>query len=368
MGERNNPLMKKMDKWLGCPLLFGLGMFRKKSPKPDIKSINSLQIAIVKTAGIGDTIVLSAVVDEIRHQHPQAEIVFICAKNNAGMVKALHNIDCIYEFDMHKPLQSLRNISKLGHFDLALDFGPWPRINAIISYFIDADYRIGFKRKNQYRHYIYDAVVEHSDDLHEIENYRNIIRKAGFRVDGLLPDLHCNDVWGEYKNYAVFHMHGGGAISILHDWEEKNWLTLAKLVHEKYKLKILFSGGKADWDSVNKIVNILEQCNIEAYNIAGKYSLSNMIIILQNAKVMVSVDTGTMHLGAAVSVPLVAIYGPSSIKRWGPLSKNSIPLTSDRQCCPCVSLGYETNCKEAKCIQDISVEDVMRAISTLLKY
>lgn len=50
------------------------------------------------------------------------------------------------------------------------------------------------------------------------------------------------------------------------------------------------------------------------------------------------------------------------------LSPNSIPLASDRQCCLGVSLGYETNCKEPKCMQDIRVEDVMRAIYTLLKY
>ena len=366
MGERNNPLMKKLDKWIGCPLLFGLGMLHRKHHKPDIKSINSLQIAIVKTSGIGDTIILSVAIDEIRQQHPQAEIVFICAKNNAGMARAIHNVDYVYEFDMHKPWKSLRDISRLGHFDFALDFGPWPRINAIISYFVDADYRIGFKRKNQYRHYIYDAAVEHSDDVHEIENYRNIIRKAGFKIAGLLPDLCCQENFADYQDYAIFHIHAGGAIPFLREWDDANWLALAKKVHEKYKFKVLFSGGKADWDSVSKIVDELEKCNVEAYNIAGKYSLAGMAAVLQNAKLLVSVNTGTMHYGAAVGVPLVAIHGANPIKRWGPLSKNSISLASNRQCCPCVSLGFETDCKEARCMQDISVNDVMRAIATLL--
>ena len=154
----------------------------------------------------------------------------------------------------------------------------------------------------------------------------------------------------------------------MREWDDKNWIDLAKLVYKKYKVKIIFSGGKADWDSVNRIVICLEQCNVEAYNIAGEYSLADMAAVLQNAKLLVSVNTGTMHYGAAVGVPLVAIHGANPIKRWGPLSKNSISLASDRQCCPCVSLGYETNCKDPKCMQDIRVEDVMRAISTLLKY
>lgn len=91
-----------------------------------------------------------------------------------------------------------------------------------------------------------------------------------------------------------------------------------------------------------------------------------MAAVLQNAKLLVTVNTGTMHYGAAVGVPLVAIHGANPIKRWGPLSKNSISLASDRMCCPCVSLGFETNCKEAKCMQDINVDMVMKSIEKII--
>ena len=69
----------------------------------------------------------------------------------------------------------------------------------------------------------------------------------------------------------------------LREWDDANWIALAKLVYKKYKVKIIFSGGKADWDSVNRIVISLEQCNVEAYNIAGGYSLTDMEAVLQNA-------------------------------------------------------------------------------------
>ena len=128
MGERNNPLLKKLDKWVGCPLTFGLGLFHRDQPCPVLSGVQKPRIALIKTAAVGDTIVLSAMVREIRHTYPEAIITVICSKNNLAMVKILPGIDAYYSFEMKKPLASLHHIKSLGRFDLLLDFGPWPRI------------------------------------------------------------------------------------------------------------------------------------------------------------------------------------------------------------------------------------------------
>lgn len=369
MGERGNPLMKKMDKWIGSPLIFGIGALHKKKKLLLISNIASPRIAIIKTAGIGDTIILSAIIDEIKANITTSQITLICAKNNLAMVQAMQykGIDEICAFDMKAPIKSLNRVRQLGNFDYAIDFGPWPRINALIAMALHASYRVGFKRRKQYRHYAYDGVVEHSDNVHELENCRNLIRKIGISTSGLQPNLHTSNKFTDYANYAVFHMHAGGSIAYLREWDVQNWLQLAREVHEKYHFKLLFSGGSADKADIDQLVDRIRGCGIDAENIAGKYALSDMAAVLQNAQLLVSVNTGTMHLGAAVGVPLVAIHGASAIKRWGPLSDNAISLASKRKCWPCVSLGYETDCKKADCIEDIGVSDVMAAIEKLLE-
>lgn len=369
MRERGNPLMKNLDKWIGSPILFAVGMIHRRRKLFSLSDAVLPRIAIIKTSGIGDTIILSAIIDEIKANIPNSQITWICAKNNLAMVKAIQykGIDEICTFDMKSPIKSLNMVRQLGNFDYAIDFGPWPRINALIAIALYARYRVGFKRKHQYRHYAYDGVVEHSDNVHEIENYRNLIRKIGFSVNGLKPNLHSSNKFTDYANYAVFHMHAGGAIAYLREWKSQNWLQLARAVSEKYHFKLLFSGGAADKEDIDKLVGKIRDCGIEAENIAGKYSLSAMASVLQNAQLLVSVNTGTMHLGAAVGVPLVAIHGANPIKRWGPLSDNSISLASKRKCWPCVSLGYETDCQKANCIEDIGVSDVMAAIEKVLK-
>lgn len=360
--ERNNPLLKKLDKWLGCPTLYLLGKFHRQKIRPR----SYQKIALIKTAAVGDTIVLSAMVTEIKRAISKADITVICSKNNAAMVRTLPDIDKIEVFVMKEPCQSLKRIKDLGHYDLVLDFGPWPRINAIIAWKLSADFKVGFYRSDTHRHYIYDAKVEHSDKLHEIENYRNILRSAGIEPVGILPDLRTKQ-YIRNDSYVVFHLFPGGAMDLQRRWSNERWRELAGEIHKKYGTKILLSGGPADSEEAAQVCAKLTSQGIPAENIAGKYSLADMASILQYAKLVVSVNTGIMHYAAAVGVPLVAIHGATSEVRWGPLSNNSVVVKSSPACQPCISLGFESNCTKPICMEQVTVNMVMDAVEKVLE-
>lgn len=360
--ERNNPLLKKLDKWLGCPILYFLGKFHKRQGQPN----SYKNIALIKTAAVGDTIIFSAMVAEIKKAIPQTKITVICSSNNAAMVKTLPSIDKIEVFVMKSPYKSLRRIKALGHYDLVLDFGPWPRINGLIAWQLTADFKVGFYRPDTHRHYIYDVKVEHSDKLHEIENYRNILRGAGIEPVGLLPDLRTKQHIRK-DEYVVFHLFPGGAMDMKRRWSNESWLELAGKIYKKYGTRILLSGGPADSDEAGKVCASLTDQGISAENIAGQYSLADMASVLQCAKFVVSVNTGIMHYAAAVGVPLVAIHGATSEVRWGPLSDNSIVVKSNPDCQPCISLGFESRCTNPICMEKVTVSMVMKAIEKVLE-
>lgn len=367
MGERNNPLLKKLDKWVGCPLIFGLGLFHRDHPCPVLSGVQKPRIALIKTAAVGDTIVLSAMVREIRHTYPEAIITVICTKNNLAMVKILPGIDAYYSFEMKKPLASLHHIKSLGSFDLLLDFGPWPRINSIIAWKADAAFKVGFKRPDTHRHYIYDAKVIHSDKLHEIENYRNILRAAQIPIVGYIPEFRTKEQLRPQENYVVFHLYPGGAMEMQRSWPNSRWLELGKQLYQRYGTKILFSGGPADKEKAEIIASQMQQNGVPAENIAGMYSLKEMASILQYAKVVVLVNTGIMHYAAAVGVPLVAIHGATSVTRWGPLSEHAVVVKSNVSCQPCISLGFESKCTNPVCMDKVTVDMVMDKVNHLLE-
>lgn len=368
MGERNNPLMKKLDKWIGCPLLFVLGLFHKKRSVKDIKNTINPQIAIIKTAGIGDTIVLSAIVDEIKSEYPDSSITWICAANNLGMVNALKDkgIDEVFCFEMKSPIRALKGIKALGHFDYVLDFAPWARINAVISWALSGKFKAGFKRKSMYRHYVYDAWAEHLDTKHEVDNYREILKIAGMDIKEIMPSMQSNESSLVEGNYIVFHVYPGGSLALLKRWPEENWIRLAKEISSIYGYRILFSGGRNDSAALNGIVSQLSLECVKAVNIAGDYSLQEMINVLKNAKAVVSVDTGIMHLAAAAEATLIALLGPTADERWGPLSDKAIVVSSKEKCSPCISLGFDSVCKKAACMENISVEMVLDVLKKIL--
>ena len=367
MKERNNLWMKRLDQWFGSPLLFVLGVFRHKKEQIDIHRVKTPRIVLIKTAAIGDTIILSAIIAEIKNQFPQSNITVICAKNNIAMVKILQGVDESFVFAMERPLQSFWALRKLGRFDLLMDFGPWPRINGLISWVVQADYKVGFKRAHMHRHYIYDQWVEHLDSVHEINNYRNILRAAGIQPIGLLPYFESkrNDVL-EDEPYVVFHQYPGGAMETQRKWPETCWVELGKRLYQVYHIRILLSGANMDAEAAEHTAQLLRQIGVPVENIAGKYSLSDMVEILAKARLVVSVNTGIMHLSAAVRAPLVALHGATSELRWGPLGDTSVVVKSGESCQPCISLGFESKCTDPICMENITVDMVLEKVHIVI--
>lgn len=363
MRERNNFLLKKLDYYIGIPILFILGILHSHKELP---STIPSRILLVKTAGIGDTVQLIGIIQELKNQLPNCRIDVVATKSNYSMVKLIKEVDNINLFDMMRPISSLKKIYFMGRYDLLFDFASWPRINAIISFFARANYKIGFKRSHMHRHYVYDSVINHSDDVHELVNYRHQLVAAKLKVFDLIPRLYINGDSPLKGEYAVFHLCPGGAKKDLKMWPIGNWLELSKFVYGKYGWPIIFTGGKDDSSVIQEMMQDLSEMGIKASNVAGRYKLDETAALLAHSQVLVSVDTGIMHMGSALDIPMVALMGPTSPKRWGPLSQHSIAVGSDDSCRPCISLGWDTDCNRPLCMDHISVRKVEKAIEIVL--
>ena len=365
MNERNNRLMKKLDKYIGCPLLFALGLFRQKTVWQELPEQSA--ILLLKTAAMGDTILMDAVIREIKAYRPKSRITFVCSRSNYGMAKALDGIDRIINFQMKQPMSSLQEVRASGVYDLVLDFAPWARINGLISWYARGRYKVGFRRKGMHRHYIYDCAVEHLDTVHEMENYRNILRAAQIPVQGLVPEFHPKKRIAISGDYVVFHLYPAGSSVALRQWDKKKWIELGRRIADAYGFRVLLSGGKEDAADAEEVARQMRDVGVAAESIAGKSDRMEMESVLAQAKVLVSVNTGIMHLGAAVGVPLVALHGATSITRWGPLSDKARNVWAHESCQPCISLGFESQCTNPICMQHISVGMVMKEIGKLMK-
>ncbi len=374
MKERGNKLLKFFDKYAGIPLVLTLGVFRKKR-RFDIRSVTSekLNVILLKTAAIGDTVLLSAIAREIKERYPGSSITLLASKSNAPVGAMLRGIDEIVVFDMSTPLRSLRAVSKLKKFHLLLDFASWARINSIIAWAARADLKIGFMRRKTLRHFVFDVAVEHSDDRHELDNYREILHHIPLATRGYPPSLvigrpalaRTAHLLDNSRFNIVFHPFPGGHKKHLKEWPVENWIETGRQLIRK-GCHIYISGDRNDVATATLIQNELNRNGRHCTVLCGNFSLAEVAAILYKTTMLITVNTGIMHIGAALNVNLIALHGPTSPLRWGPASSNAVVMKPRLECAPCISLGYEYGCEEGGCMSTIPVEDVMRQAERIL--
>jgi lipopolysaccharide heptosyltransferase III len=103
---------------------------------------------------------------------------------------------------------------------------------------------------------------------------------------------------------------------------------------------------------------------------AGRFTIREVLDVLARSRNVVSVNTGTMHLAAAVGAraPTVALNGPTAERRWGPLGERSRSVNSTYEGCGYLHLGSEYDDRRQDCMLGISVEQVLDATRTLLEF
>jgi heptosyltransferase-3 len=372
MSLRERRWLSILDRYIGIPMVYAMGVGRRKRPFDErIWAKRDLKLALIKTGAIGDLILLSAIIKEIRLSSPLADITLIASCDNAQAVPIIGGIDRSFIFDMTRPFLSIRRLRGLGDFDLLMDFSSWMRITACISALVKSSLRVGFKRKGMFRHFIYDLWVEHSDEVHEIDNYRNILRVLMLEPRGVRPEvlLHPRILpddarAGALGSRIVIHMFSSKEDSLYRGWPEKKWLVLVSHLIQK-RFTVFLTGGAGDVDAAASFVEKLKK-TANVVNMVGRLDLEQSVALIKDVSLLVSVNTGIMHLGAAAGVPLISLHGPTSPRRWGPLSsETSIDIVGKLPCVPCLSLGFEHKCKNGGCMDTISVEEVETAINRL---
>jgi ADP-heptose:LPS heptosyltransferase len=147
-------------------------------------------------------------------------------------------------------------------------------------------------------------------------------------------------------------------------WPESNWVTLIDHV-TGCGMPVVLTGSRQDREHLE---NLRNNCHTPSLieNTAGRLSLVEIAELLASSTAVVSVDTGIMHLAAALDCRLVALFGATSPLRWGPLNAHARVLYSHRDCSPCVSLGLEAGCGTNRCMADLTPDAVIYELDTLM--
>lgn len=363
MSIRGNPARKIADRYAGIPLLRLIGALPKRQP-PDVVR----RIGVLRTAAIGDTLLLSGVLRDLRNGFPSADLVLVTGTDNAeagALISA--GVARHLTISVRDPFGSLAKLRQ-EHFDILLDTGAWPRLDALLAALSGARFRVGFRTPGQYRHYAYDRVTEHSAAVHESENFRALARAVGVE-SATKPSLSraalAVPAQLPRKPFVVFHPWSGGYRGALKEWPAKRWVELARRLRS-LEAAIIVTGSTANASGSERLARAIKALGMSAESMAGRLSLAQLGALLCQSLIVVSVNTGVMHLSALLDVPTVALEGPSPSHRWGPIGARAVAVTSTLPGCGFLNLGFEYDGQRTDCMLGIAVDDVERAVRRLI--
>ena len=362
MAERGSTLNRLIDKSVGVVLMPFVALYRRlrrRQPTP------MRRIAILAMGAIGDTVLLSGLINAIHNKIPNIKIYVYTSRANGHAAALLSNVTGVYSYPLVKLFAMVLHMRK-QHYDLLLDSTQWARIGSLISALSNASLTVGFKTKGQLRSMPYDIITEHSNERHEWKNFLalgQVVFPGIHAKPGLVPP-HIPGIELPPEPFIVCHMWTTGSNARERLWTNKKWAILIdKLTKRGFNIVLTGAGDDAEMNEGMKMLYTSAERNEQIFIGAGKYNLIEFTEVMSKAVAMVSVNTGSMHIAALLGVPTVGIHGPTSPRRWGPAGPKAVSVQPEGAR-SFLNLGYEKVPDDAYSYR-VEVEQVLGALEKL---
>jgi heptosyltransferase I len=350
----------------------------------------TMKILIVKLSAIGDVIHTLPALTALRRHFPNAQIDWLVESAAADLVQghaALSRVLIWRRREFVKLLKAgrlpsaVRLFSSLllhlrdTRYDLILDFQAL--LKSSLWIFLargrrKAGFGQGMEHSEKSHLFLNERISAISMEIHALDRGLSLLQALGISNSQVLYDLPIGKK-DEGEAQQLLAVSGIGldqpfvAINPVAKWPTKLWAAerfreLAERLSKK-GFQVAFTGSKEDRPLIDEIALRLGSSVIR---LDGRTSLKVLAAVYRAASVVVSTDTGPMHLAAAVGTPVVALFGPTAPWRTGPYGEGHVVLRAGVSCSPC----FGKSCKTAElepmaCMNRITVEHVVEAVARL---
>jgi heptosyltransferase-2 len=341
---------------------------------------------VFRLSSIGDIVLTSPLLRVVRNAvGPKARLDFVVRKEFAELVRSNHHLSVVHEYDPSTGWEGLRKLNRelrAERYDMAIDLHDSLRTRYLRT-FCGAK-RTAVLNKRQWERWklIHWKKNSYSGIVSVPQRYLETVAQFGIADDfkGLelfIPDAIQFSVAGKMASlklntYEYVIALCPGAKHFTKRWQREKFAELgARLAREK-KAKILLFGGPAETDDCAAVAAVIAQSagDGSVVDFSGRTSLLETAAAFDFCDVVVTNDSGLMHVAAARQKKIAVIFG-STVREFGfaPYGTESIILEEkDLACRPCSHIG-RGSCPlgHFKCMQDITVDDVERAVLSLLQ-
>lgn len=352
-----------------------------------IPTDSSIQrILAINFGGIGDEILFFPVIQGLRETYPNSRITMLVEPRCAGIGAFNPAIDEVLTFDIKaKPgpaeLMGLVGELRKRKFDLAISSGSSALV-PILLWLTGARYRAGYGASRTAPLLTYKAPLDKQQ--YAADMYYDLIREW-VPSPNRLPQVAiapADRLWakefmaerGVQPGEPVVMLHPGcSRLSVLKgfikSWDPQNWAELARRLAAD-GLRVLIAGGPDDAETLEAIrAQMAASPELAGVLDADGQTkgLGQLAALIEQASVLVAVDSAPMHLGVAVAKPTVAIFGPTDPRKLLPEGTvHQAVHVSGLDCRPCLWDRRQTTCEALTCLKDLSVDMVEQAVRRVL--
>jgi lipopolysaccharide heptosyltransferase II len=349
-------MLKLMDKVVGV----GVKIW---SPRPNLRSSSAPQrILLIRPGGIGDAVLLIPTIRALRQAYPACIIDILAEKRNAAVFAFTPLVRAIYRYDTIPGLSTVMR----NRYDVVIDTEQWYRLAAVVARLVRVPVKIGFGTNERAR--LFTHSVSYSLEAYETESFLSLLQPLGITAPeiSVTPFLHisetaahaaCSLLEGTKQFVALFP----GASVREKCWGTEKFSSLAARLAER-QIAVVVVGGSDDASVGEEVV-----MRTAGLNLAGRTSLVETAAIIARADVLVSGDSGVLHIAAGLNVSSVSLFGPSSSAKWAPRGRSDRVICAHLACSPCSLYGTIPPCpNDVLCMEKITVDQVLLAIESVL--
>ena len=320
------------------------------------------RILLIRPGGIGDAVLLAPAIGALKEKFPQAALTVLAEKRNAGVFALIPGVDHLLRYDAPREFLAALRLKP----DLTIDSEQYHRLSAVVARLSGATTLIGFGTNERAR--LFHHAIPYSHDDYEADSFFHLLAPLGiappvplaapFLVVPPTTRTRATQLLAPLEGQPFIVLFPGASIPERRWGADRFGRVAAGLTERGYGIVII--GGQEDMATAAAINNT-------GLNLTGRTSLAETAAIIAQAALLISGDSGILHIGVGLGIPTVSLFGPGIARKWAPQGPQHRVLNHQLPCSPCTRFGYTQRCRQqAKCLQGITPDEVVQAALILL--
>lgn len=339
-----------------------------------------MKILIIDLDNLGDVVMASFLPRAIKKIYPDSYVGVLIKEYSQEVIKHNPFVNEIILFnppwlgDMldkrftWRATVALIKKLKLSHYDLAIVVNSdWRK--TLLAKLAGIPERVGANKKKSSL-FLTLPVPYHDDPAkHTVQENLDLLKALGYKNNEVNLEVFIDDDtlhWAEGmltknnldKNESLIGIHPGAGHPA-RIWPAENYIKVINELEKDRQVRVLVVGSHGD----HVIKEIKDKINKYKVIFLWDISVLQMAALFKKCTWVIAQDSGPMHLATAVGTKVIAIFGPSNPKKFGPYGAGHIVVRKEMPCSPC---GSDPECVKLDCIKNISVNDVLEKVKGVL--